>query len=60
MDRSTKQLVRLERVGDVDLYLIDTEMSKYVPRMGTSYKNSFKISEILPGGNFCMMSAVSF
>lgn len=59
IDQLTKKVVSLDRVGDVALYLIDVEMEKHVSKLDSNYKKAFKIREIIPGGSFCMMSAVS-
>ena len=60
VDRSTKKLVEFEKAGDVALYMIDVEMEKYLPSLDADYKEAFKMTEIIPGGAFCMMSVVSF
>lgn len=57
-EREQNTVVRFDKVDDVVLYLTDVEMDRYVPLLNNDYKNAFKVSEILPGGEFCMTEAV--
>lgn len=51
-------VVELDVVKDV-LYMIDLDMPKFLPRAFADFVSNFKMKEILPGGKWCMMNAVS-
>jgi glutamyl-tRNA reductase len=51
-------VVELDVVKDV-LYMIDLDMPKFLPRTFDDFVSNFKMKEILPGGKWCMMNAVS-
>jgi hypothetical protein len=47
-------------VDEVSIYLIDCDLPKILPLFYDKYLDHCKIPEILPGGEMCMMNAVSF
>jgi hypothetical protein len=51
-------VLELDVVKDV-LYMIDLDMPKFLPRTFDDFVSNFKMKEILPGGKWCMMNAVS-
>ena len=49
--------IKLDVEKDV-IYMLDLDMSKLLPQMYQDFINSFKIKEMLPGGEWCMMNKV--
>jgi hypothetical protein len=47
-------------VDEVSIYLIDCDLPKFLPLFYDKYLAYCKMPEILPGGEMCMMNAVSF
>jgi hypothetical protein len=46
-------------VHDTGLYMVDFDMVKLLPRWYDDLMKSFKLTSLLPGGDHCMMNAVS-
>lgn len=46
-------------VDDVSVYMIDCDLPKILPLLYDKYLSHCKMPEILPGGEMCMMNAVS-
>lgn len=43
---------------DTAVYMIDCDLSQFLPRVNAEYKSAFRLPEFLPGGAACMMNAV--
>ena len=50
---------KLKNVDDVVFYMIDCDMPKYLLELYNEYIRWFKIPEVLPASEFCMLNAVS-
>jgi hypothetical protein len=50
--------LELDVIKDV-LYMIDLDLPRILPRTFDDFVSHFKMKEILPGGKWCMMNAVS-
>lgn len=46
-------------VHNTKLYLVDFDMVKHLPRCHDNFLDTFKLASLLPGGEYCMMNAVS-
>ncbi len=42
------------------IYLLDLELPTYLPKQDATFKQSFRLPEVLPGGENCMMHAVRY
>jgi len=55
------QEIQREATLDVEndvIYMLDLDMTKLLPRTYQDFIDNFKIKEMLPGGDWCMMSKV--
>jgi hypothetical protein len=48
----------IEDVSKSVIYLIDLDMPKLLPKTYADFKSSFRLNDILPGGNACLMHLV--
>lgn len=45
-------------IDNDSIYMIDVDLPKYIPMLDKMYASCFKMPEILPGGEMCMMNVV--
>lgn len=57
-DNKEGSLLTIDDSSEVVFYMIDIEMPTKLKQLDTWYKESFKLKEILPGGDWCVMNPV--
>lgn len=56
---SAKRHHKIKNVLDTALYMIDVEMENQLPQTARTFETNFRLKDILPGGQMCMMKWVS-
>ena len=51
--------ISISNVKDVVFYLLDVDMSQKLSHFDQDFKEAFKMKEILPGGEWCLLNYVS-
>ena len=46
-------------VNDTGLYMVDLDVVKLLPRCYDNFMKTFRLTSLLPGGDHCMLNAVS-
>lgn len=58
IDRSDKKNYNID-LNNTKLYLLDFDIQKHLCTCHDDFVKKFKLGEILPGGQYCMMNAVT-
>lgn len=58
MDETNDEIIDVDTAKDV-VYAIDIDLPRLLPKNHLDFQRNFRMKQIMPGGEWCMMSHVS-